>query len=77
MVQIIIFNAFFQHTFLLAMPCMKSTADTHSINDDLSYLSVAVKPCILNKHAQNRDSLIKNMLFAFFKLKLFFLKHRL
>lgn len=76
MVQIIIFNVFFlAHIF--TCHGMKSTADTHNINDDLSYLSVAVKPCILNKHAQNRDSLIKNMLFAFFKLKLFFLKHRL
>lgn len=65
MVQIIIFNLFFS-AHIFTCHGMKSTAETHSINDDLSYLSVAVKPCILNKHAQNRDSSIKNMLFAFF-----------
>lgn len=47
MVEIIIFNVFFS-AHIFTCHGMKITADTHGINDDLSYLSVAVKPCIMH-----------------------------
>lgn len=48
MVQIIIFNVFFS-AHIFTCHGMKITADTHGINDDLSYLSVKLfKPCIMH-----------------------------
>lgn len=77
MVQIIIFNVFFS-AHIFTCHGMKSTADTHGINDDLSYLSVAVKPCIMHHEQTCRGMFDKKYAFCFFfQLKLFSLKHRL